>query len=423
MKKVLIISYYYPPANFAGSYRIQAWANELLLLDFKPIVVTRHWNANCTDFTSISDQNSVSFSLENQVEVYRVPYKGTFRDKLKKKQVNLFGLEKIFSFFNLFFSIFILKLNPAYSLYRQAEEILKNNPDIRIVVTSGRPFYQFQYVSKLKSKFPYISCIGDYRDPWNTNTNINSSVKRKFFKWFEKSVEKRTTNSFSAITTCSEGFKRNISLLIKDKPIYVITNGFNSFNTQSNINKQTNKFEIAFIGSLYENQMIETFLIPLINSSISKKIKIIFYGISNQPEQKKRIIKIIQNTDLETEVKPWMKKNELLKNVINHDAFLLCGLKTQKGRHTAKFFDYLSFKKNIILCPSDEDVLENEIKRLKIGKTLPNEDAVTNWILELNDNNFVWPFIGNLDEIEKFTYKNQVKKLADIINYCLDDKV
>lgn len=415
MKKVLILSYYYPPANFAGSYRIKAWAEELTKIGYEVTVVTRHWEKNCTDYTAISPRNIVEKDNEQGITVYRVPYKGTWRDKLIQKNFNFFGFEKILSLFNLLASLYILKFNPAFGLYLQTKKIIKQDNTIQTIITSGRPFYQFQFLYRLKKQFPQLRCIGDYRDPWNTNTNINQSLKRRFFCELEKPIEIKTTSNFEFLTTCSEGFKSNVQSLITNIPVHIITNGFKEFYTSQNEIVFNSKFEIAFIGSLYENQKIEVFLRPLVNFIHAKKIKLIFYGLLNQPDQVTRIEKIVANSDLEVYFESWIDKKSLVNRVKKHNAFLLCGLKSQKGRHTAKFFDYLSFQKNIILCPSDEDVLAEEIKRLNVGVILDDENNVNEWLNELHENKYIWKYNGLVDTVAEFKYTNQVKKLSNHI--------
>ena len=49
MKKLLIISYFYPPANFVGAQRTAAWAKYLHEYGYYPIIITRQWNEGQTD--------------------------------------------------------------------------------------------------------------------------------------------------------------------------------------------------------------------------------------------------------------------------------------------------------------------------------------------------------------------------------------
>jgi hypothetical protein len=416
MKKVLIISYFYPPANFAGVYRIAAWAKYLKEFGYEPIIVTRHWDENCTEFTSISKEKETSIRIEEGIKIYRTPYKGTFRDKLIQKFPKIRILAKILSFLNLFFSNYFLRLNPAFNLYTTSKKILVENPDIKFVLTSGRPFYQFQFIEKLKSNFPQIITIGDYRDPWNTNVNIDLSIKRKFFRFFEKPIEKRLIKNIDVITTCSSGVAESISQITKLKEIHIITNGFKKLLETTNKTKEYGQpFEIAYIGSLYENQKIEIFIEAIGQSANKNKFTFHFYGLKNQPAALERIKKLAKIYKISIEIFPWMPKTEMIEKAANHDALLICGLPLRKGTYTAKFFDYLSFQKNIILSPSDADILEAEIERLKIGAVLDNQEAVLKWIDELAANNFNWPYQGDASKIKEYTNENQVKKLAKII--------
>lgn len=43
MKKVLIISYFFPPCNLTASQRSMGWARYLREQGWDPIVVTRNW--------------------------------------------------------------------------------------------------------------------------------------------------------------------------------------------------------------------------------------------------------------------------------------------------------------------------------------------------------------------------------------------
>lgn len=414
MKKVLLISYFYPPANFAGSYRVEAWATYLQKAGYKPIVVTRHWDNNCTDYTAISKETNIVKSKQNGITIYKVPYNGTYRDRLVNKSKNLASFGKVLSFFNLVLSLYWLKLNPAYGLLEKAREILLEDNDIEIVITSGRPFYQFQFLYQLKKEFPSIKCYGDYRDPWNTNTNINSSLKRKFFRLLETPIEKKTTDSFEALITCSEGFRENIQHLIKNKKIEVITNGFKDFVNKPH-DRKNNKFEIAYIGSLYDNQAIEKFISPLISNNKSKHFKLIFYGLNNQENQETRVLNLIKGSEFEVIIKPWMEKEQMISEVSSQNALLLCGIPERKGTYTAKFFDYLSLQKNIILCPSDDDILEKEIERLNIGVVLNSEKMVLDWVQKLSAINFEWKYEGKKELIAEFSYQNQVNKLIKLI--------
>lgn len=421
MIKILILTYYYFPGNFAGCYRIAAWAKYLKQSGYEPIIVTRYWKENETDFTAITEESEVSVEYLDGIRIHRVPYKGSLRDQLILKLGKQFNwLGKVLSLFQLILQKYFFKANPALSLYKQAIACLENESDIRWIITSGRPFYLFEFAHQIVQRFPEVKWIGDYRDPWNTNTNLDlMKFKGKFFRWLELSSEVQSTTSAEFLTTCSEGIKDNISTLITKKKIVVVTNGFEDFITSTEDQSAVRQIEIAYVGSLYHNQKIETFLNGLNSSEYNSNFAIYFYGIKKDSTNYDRIKKSISSSVQNIHFKPWMPKDEMIRALTKHDCFLLCGIPSRKGTYTAKFFDYLSMKKNIILCPGDQDILTKEVRRLNIGWVLNDEPAVKNWASEVTDTfnrEGAIPFRGDIAEIAKYRYQNQIDRLVDHIS-------
>ncbi|MEX0812138.1 MAG: hypothetical protein WD048_07960 [Chitinophagales bacterium] len=421
MKKVLLITYFFPPGNFAGSYRMKAWAEHLHKFGYYPIVVTRHWADNETDFTAISNEKETTEKIHENYTVYRLPYYGTFRDRLIKKygdKARFIG--KIFSFFQLIAQNYFLRSIPFVNLYDFARNYLIKNPDIKIVLTSGRLFHQFQFCYLLKKEFPRIEWVADYRDPWNTNTNNKQNLRRRFFENIERKFEKKWTSSCAFFTSCSEGFVKSIKQLV-NKEGYVITNGFEKLIDTTN-NIPNNKLTIAYIGNLYPTQKIEVFLSgykKFLRQNPKANIILDFWGISVNIGQKARIAKNLKGFKSFYNIKPWVKKETMMVQVRNADCFLICGIPERKGTHSAKFFDYLSLKKPIILSPSDRDVLETTISETNTGFILDNTEAVFDCI------NFCYKewltsgkitYQGNESKIMEYTYENQVSRLGELLS-------
>jgi hypothetical protein len=420
MQKLLIISYYFPPGNFAGSYRIQAWAEHLHKFGYYPIVVTRHWNENETDYTAISKNKEIAKEENEKFTVYRLPFKGSFRDRLIKRfgnKAQFFG--KILSFFQVIGQNYFLSSVPCRNLYDFSRQLLKDNPDINIVITSGRPFVQFRFCYLLKKEFPQIQWIADYRDPWNSWTHIDRSLKLRFFRFFEKNLERKWINNSMFFVTCSEGFLKNIKTVTKHLG-FVITNGFENFVSNS-CSKTNDQLTISFIGSLYNNQRIEAFIegyIRFIDSQNEPQIILMFFGLNNQKEQFNRINKVLNKYDRFYLVFKWLSKEEMLQIACKSDCFILNGIPEQNGRHTAKLFDYFSMRKPIILCPSDNDILEETIKETETGVVLNTPEEVEVW---LNNAYAYWqlhksiPYNAKEELLLQFTYEKQVEKLASLI--------
>ncbi|MBS4013951.1 MAG: hypothetical protein KGZ97_09395 [Bacteroidetes bacterium] len=421
LKRIILMSYYFPPGNFAGSYRIKAWAEHLHKFGYYPIVVTRHWNENETDYTAISDKKEITKEENEKFTVYRLPYKGSFRDRLIKRfgnKAQFFG--KILSFFQVIGQNYFLSSVPYRNLYDFSRQLLKESPDIKFVITSGGPFLQFRFCYLLKKELSYVNWVADYRDPWNSCSNINDKIKAQFLRIFEKPLEKRWLKNSLFFISVSEGVKDGIEALTSSKNGKVITNGFNEF-VENSQNINSVDFTIAYVGSLYNQQKIEVFLDGYKTfwmKNQKAKVKLQFFGIEVLPTPKTRIERIIKEIPDKYEILPWLQKEELIVQVEKVNAFLLCGIPERKGTYTAKLFDYFSMRKPIILCPSDNDILEETIRETETGVVLNTPEEVEVWLNNAYD---YWqihksiPYNAKEELLLQYTYEKQVEKLAALI--------
>jgi glycosyltransferase involved in cell wall biosynthesis len=423
MKKVLIISYFFPPGNFAGSYRIKAWAEHLYKFGYFPIVVTRHWRENETDYTAISAEKEIRKEEHGHYTVWRLPYKGSFRDRLVKR----FGKKaippgKFFSFFQVIGQNYFLRSVSYRNIYYFSRNLLKENADIKLVLTSGRPFIHFRFGHLLKKEFPYIEWVADYRDPWNSCSNIDGSAKLKFLKTLETPLEKKWLKSTVFFTTVSEGFKASIQNIIGGKEGYVISNGFEDFFNCPEGNANHQDIKISYVGSLYFQQRIEVFIAgfkKFVSENPDSKIKLIFWGLANDKSQVERVKKSLLKFEDFYQVHPWLKKEHLKEKLCQSDCFLVAGIPERKGTLTAKVFDYFSLRKPIILCPSDNEILEKEISKTKTGVVLKTSEEVFEWLRKMYKewlNTGVVSYEGNEELLQEYTYENQVRKLAKLLD-------
>ena len=90
MKKVLIISYFFPPCNLTASQRIKGWANYLSNYGYYPTIVTRNWDhpINSPEDVLISTGDKLIHEKNEQFEVYYLPYKASKRDLIFSKNKN-----------------------------------------------------------------------------------------------------------------------------------------------------------------------------------------------------------------------------------------------------------------------------------------------------------------------------------------------
>lgn len=195
MTKIIIISYFFPPSNFVGGERTASWAKYLAENDIYPIIITRQWNDNQKDLTDHILNNELQIEKHDHCEIVRLPYKKSLRDKFSEYSW-LKPLQKALTLKELIFSNYSINAIPFSNFYDEIRKRLQEDPEIKAVIASGRPFQAFSIGHKLKKEFDVL-WIPDYRDEWTTHQNLGkqSFIQRYLSRLDRKSELKWTSNA------------------------------------------------------------------------------------------------------------------------------------------------------------------------------------------------------------------------------------
>jgi len=421
MKKVLIISYYFPPIGGVGSIRIVKFVKYLSNFGWQPIVLT----------VDSKDDYYIDGSLLEEipdVKIYRTKLLPFIHDIFKRKKEVLKEKKEVIKepkgirkFLGEHLYIPDNKIRWYPYAVKKGIEIIKNE-NIDIIFTSGAPFSVHLIGLKLKkiTKKPWVV---DFRDPWIGHPYLDypSFISKWIQIKLEKNVIKRADKVISATQPITENFIKRYNKLPKEKFI-TITNGydkddFKGITIQKNINKK--EIIITYLGSIYNAHPIKDFLLALKkcqeeDANLSSKLKIRIVGLVDDVN-KNYINEIGLNALIE--IIPWQPHKESLKYLFEGDVLLLL-LAYGKGSdmfYTGKIFEYLMAKKPILaLIP--EGILSNLIKELNVGFVISPEDVniIYRFIIDLINNKINLNINFNEDRIKQFERKELTKKLADI---------
>ena len=251
-KKILIITYYWPPAGGPGVQRWLKFVKYLPEFDIQPIVyVPENPTYPIVDAHLETEVSDKAIILKNKIfEPYQL---ASFLSKNKTKKISsgIIPNQKKQSFLeklmlwvrgNLFIPdarIFWVKPSVAY-----LEKYIREN-EIDMIVTSGPPHSLHLIGLELKQKLN-LKWLADFRDPWTTIGYHKSLRLSNYAAKRHKQLEHQVLNSADTIIVTSKTTKSEFQA-ITSKPIAVITNGFDV----EKIEKQTLdiKFSLAHIGS------------------------------------------------------------------------------------------------------------------------------------------------------------------------------
>jgi glycosyltransferase involved in cell wall biosynthesis len=427
MKKVVIITYFFPPCNLTASQRSLGWARYLKKEGFQPIIITRNWehHINGPDDMHHDSGKELVHEINPDYEVYYLPFRGNLRDRLYSKygknKYNFF--RKMLSFIELFGHSFTNKAIPFSNIYDFTAQYIEQHKDIKAFIISGNPFEIFRFGYLLNKKFS-LPWIADYRDDWNTSeVNYSRGFLDGILKKMQQQDEKKWVKTAHCITSISPYYAQKIGKYVQ-KEGHVLLNGF----FEEDVNQYTNeelfgKFTIVYNGMLYPSQQIEVFLEAFkqfINAQGANRNKIIlrFPGILFLKEVAARVSQLMKGYEDVLEMTERISRDEILKIQAKSHLLLMVAHKGTKGIPSSKIYEYLGLRRPVMICPSDNDILEQTFSAYNLGYIAHNEKEAVAQLTQLF-NAYLHPgditIKANEQYVNQFSRKHQTTVLADIL--------
>ncbi len=265
IKKVLIITYYWPPSGGAGVQRWLKFSKYLRDFGWEPVIFTpENPEAPSTDSSLQKDVPEGLEIIKNKIwEPYTFYKKFTGKKSSEKIQAGFIAekenkfqlLENIAVWLrgNLFIpDARKFWIKPSVKLL---SKYLKNTP-VDLIVSTGPPHSTHLIALKLKEKLG-IPWLADFRDPW-TNIDFYNDLKlskradRKHHK-----LEREVLEKADAVTVISRGMEMDFQSKFKRR-YHIIPNGFDDDDMVhagiSTEDQPQDKFVLAHIGSLNKDR-------------------------------------------------------------------------------------------------------------------------------------------------------------------------
>lgn len=426
MKEILIISYFYPPCSLTAAQRPAGWVKYLHNFGYKPIVVTRHWDINMTTYEDQlkSCGERIFVNKNEKYEIHYLPYKSSLRDRIFNSSFSM--LKKSSKFLTLIYSItenFSNYFIPYSNIYKYAENII-NQRSIYAFIITANPYNQFRFGYLLSKKF-HIPWIADYRDDWTTSEINTSIIHNKLLLFFNKISEKKWVSSASIVTSVSKYYTDKISDFVGVKG-EVLLNGFETENYTGFLEKATEDgvVKIVYNGSLYDTQPIELFLdvIREINIESEIKIKLYFPGLAFDNKQSKRVLSLVEDFKEYVYISDRVTKSKVLQLQFEADILLMVSHTGYKGIPSSKLYEYLGFKKPILFFPTDNDIVEEILRKTQLGLIFETKETLKVELLRVIDckqKNIDIGIKPDIEIINSFTNFNQTKILAYLLNQII----
>ena len=428
MKKVLIVTYYWPPAGGPGVQRVLKFVKYLPQFGWEPIILT----VENGEYPAIDE--SLEKDIPKRLKVYKVkswePFnlykkvsgkKGNITTDVWNKSKNESFKSKVFRWIRANFFIPDARCGFINSVKKEGLKIVKiEKPDL---IFSSSPPHSVQLGAKELAKKTGIKWIADFRDPWTDGFWQKDLPRFKFIEQLDERLERSILINADHIISVSEPIVESFNQ--KSENNYsVIPNGYDEEDFNNLPEKyESKKFKITYAGSLRESQ-IPYKLFDAIGLLAEKNkisdIEITFFGSVH-----KDALEYIKKLKLENlvEIKEYIPHRQLLSEINSSDVVLLLipNTKDNKGILTGKIFEYLR-SENFILGFGPVDGSASEIlRKTGSGKMLSYEenpeDEIFNLYSKWSRGEVLLPHRKN---IEDFSRENLTAKLAQVFDSLIN---
>lgn len=433
MKRVLIVSFFFPPFNTIGAVRIGKLAKYLPEFGWTPLVLT------------VEDIDTLPKGLAVELPVGRIvrtPYwdfrtlarntvtpaegctGGASGDPKGKHpfRVSLGGVYRA-----------LRKLLPlsddrmidyASGWYPQAvragKHLLESEPIDAIFSSSGPPTCHLIAGSLArKSGKPWLA---DYRDLWSQN---HTTRRRQPFQFLEEHVESAVVRAAGALLTVSEPLAVDLQRL-HGNLVHVLPNGFDPEDYAQAGKATLGKFTITYTGNINPETRNPVGLFQAVRAlkQVGKvtadRFEVRFFGASLGPVMDLArehgiadLVSVHRQVPFAESVARQKESTVLLVLEWNHPS--------AQGVYTGKLFEYLGAGRPILATGVEGGVMDRLLQDagsgVLVNDTVKIRDVLEKWLTEFAEAGEVrshWMPVSRV--VDLFDRRKQAGRLADILN-------
>jgi glycosyltransferase involved in cell wall biosynthesis len=429
-KKILVITYYWPPSGGSGVQRWLKFVKYLPSFGVKPYVFTPLNPAFAIQDPSLlkdvpAEAEVIHFPIWEPYELF-FRMSAAFGKKKSAKPTDLVRakhtspFQKISTWIrgNIFIPdprVFWVKPSVKFLL-----RYLETN-NIDTIITTGPPHSVHLIGLRLKEKRSTLRWIADFRDPWSDWGLLDSLKVGKIARRLHKKYEAKVLSTADEIITVTPFYAKRFEILSKRK-IHLITNGFDEDDFKNVIITRPDKFTIRHIGIVNEKCDPRPFMealhdLILNDPEFAMNVKLEFVG-EVHPDFKH----FVQSKDDLNSITGFMGNiphKELIKIYGSSSLLLLVltGYKDGEGFLPGKLFEYLATGLPVLGVGPKGDA-GNVLAESGVGIMLEGDDHIE--IINILKMHFqVWKdSIVNIkpsNNVNKYSRRNVTRQLSELL--------
>lgn len=371
MKKVLIITYYWPPSGGGGVQRWLKMSAYLQRNGWEPIIYTPENPAfDVKDESLLKDVPKDIVVLKTKIfepiEVFQKAFQlvgkkaPQQKDLLSDRNASLFQRASTYVRGNYFIpDPRITWVRPSFQFLKK---YLKENK-VDAIISTGPPHSMHLIAQKIKKEFPELKWVADFRDPWSEWDLLDmlktKSRAREYHKRLERSVLEQAD-----LTISISPYHVDRLVQLGAKRCELINNGYDSRDFENTQKINTEKFIIRHLGSIDDlrdprpmmHALIDIFAQHKIDPS---KLSVEFIGpVNNAFREFVEENNFLKNS---TSFHPAVPHNEVVSRYTSCTLLLLILAHTEiaVGNMPGKMYEYMASGTPILgIGPNNGDAAE-----------------------------------------------------------------
>jgi len=424
MKRLLLISYFYPPRRDIGAVRPAGLAKYLPQFDWEPIVLTPVLPPGQRPAAQVIETGNQDvlgswksrFKLDPAQglhEQLRLPQSSSPASHLSHSKI-----------------IYWLKSWLTYP-DRSKGWLPFARKAIRELATQGR-------VDAILSTAPPITChllgmeagkilrrpwVADCRDMWVPARQGSRFLRRRL-----RSLERRTLEKADALVTVSAPWAEHLQKEYPSTPVSGITNGFDVEDFAVESDKLTGSFSITYTGNLYlgwrdPNLLFETLAELLREGALPQSEVRLRFFCPPDPW----LIASIQRYALQevAELHGWVTRAASLQHQRESQILLLLSLNVPiySGGIPGKLFEYLAAGRPILALGGERGVVEQILGETGAGIFATSKDEMRAFLVkayaEFRAQGRV-SYRGSRAAIDRYSHREMARKFAQVLDATLE---
>lgn len=421
MKKLLLLSYYFPPLGLGGTQRVAKFVKYLPQFGWQPMVVTvlpiAYW---ALDDSLMKDVEAAEIFRTESWDPQRLLARLGRAQIATQTPRTGGGLAAVIN--QKLLPRILLPDSKILWSFHALREIKRLTAGVKIdALMTTSPPHSVHLIGRRAARKHHLPWLADFRDGWAGSHIVHEPSDRLYRRNLQLQAE--VVQDADAVITCSPGIEESLSRSAGlKKKFFLITNGYDpqDFTSGAEVQRDPDVFTLCYSGTINKWANPEKFLQAL--AIVLKKqprlvstLRVVFVGLDTLG----KLTDQVRHLDLSSVVRieghqPHASAVTFLRRA---DALLLLAdARVTDTFIPGKTFEYIGARRPIFAVSNSKftnDLLKN-YRHARVVETDEPQQIAERLLLFLDENWALIPFDDSF--INQFDRRRQTARLAEILN-------